>query len=428
MFLSKKRIITIISITGLLFTILLLIQFIWIKKSIEVNKREFADKMVIVRDRIYKTLRTHYPLVQADVPSKLPMSLFKGEDEAKPYETAVLQMLDTILKSQDIYLPCRVSGRLGENCYIHNFSSYATLHNIDLDRSDYKFCLCRGNHQPMLDVGISFPDASKNIVENTAWLIIPSFILIALLIGLFIFIITIMYRQKSLGELKNDFINNLTHEFNTPLFSIGLTSKLLLRANEINTSPKLKKYIELITTEKSRLQAQVDKMLQLTAIESGSLLMESQPVDMHKLLEKNIEGFTAAVEEKQGRIIYEPGAKKNIVLGDEVHLFNTISSLLDNAYKYSDKQPVIKIATHNSGNNLVILVQDNGIGISDDALKMIFDKFYREKRGNLHDVKGFGLGLSYVKKIVEMHGGTIRVNSRKDTGTVFIINLPFGSN
>jgi len=182
--------------------------------------------------------------------------------------------------------------------------------------------------------------------------------------------------------------------------------------------------MEVITTEKNRLQLQVDKMLQLTAIESGSLLMEKRTVDMHKVIEKNIAGFRGAIEEKEG-VMFHPEAKEHYVNGDEVHLFNTISSLLDNAYKYSDKKPEIKISTFNTSKDLVISVQDDGIGISDSSLQMIFDKFYREKHGNRHDVKGFGLGLSYVKKIVEMHEGSIKVKSRRGEGTIFFINLPY---
>ncbi|MEP6595427.1 MAG: HAMP domain-containing sensor histidine kinase [Ginsengibacter sp.] len=424
MFLSKKLIIAIISLTGILFAILVIIQFIWIKRSVEVSRRQFENKMEIVRDRIYKSYRTDKDFNVAIVPASLPQDLFKENNQTKQFDIAVLHLLDSVLKSQDIYLPCRVAGRVGKTCYIHNFITTAT-HNYNLDSSDYKICLCRTSYTPNLDIGFSFPEMNKYLVKDNSWLIIPSFLLILLLIALFIFIITIINKQKSLAELKNDFINNLTHEFNTPLFSIGLTSRLLMGAEEISSSGRLKKYMELITTEKNRLQMQVDKMLQLTAIESGSLLMEKNIVDMHKVIEKNIAGFCAAIEEKNGGISYHPEAREHYVSGDQVHLFNTISSLLDNAYKYSHKNPEIVISTFNTSKDLVISIQDNGIGISDTALQMIFDKFYREKQGDRHDVKGFGLGLSYVKKIVEMHKGSIKVKSKKGEGTVFIINLPY---
>ncbi len=199
-----------------------------------------------------------------------------------------------------------------------------------------------------LDLGISFPEIDKYLLKDNSWLIVPSFLLIILLIALFIFIINIINKQKSLAELKNDFINNLTHEFNTPLFSIGLTSKLLMSNEAIQSSERLKKYTELINEEKNKLQVQVDKMLQLTAIESGNVLMEKNAVDMHKIIEKNIAGFHAAIEEKGGRLQFHPGAAQHYVTGDEVHLNNVISSLLDNAYKYSDKAPEILITTSNT--------------------------------------------------------------------------------
>jgi two-component system phosphate regulon sensor histidine kinase PhoR len=275
-----------------------------------------------------------------------------------------------------------------------------------------------------LDIGVGFPEIDKYLLKDNSWLIVPSFLLIILLITLFIFIIQVINRQKTLAELKNDFINNLTHEFNTPLFSIGLTSKVLLDAKEISSSARLKKYIELITIEKNRLQIQVDKMLQLRAIESGSLLMEKNIVDIHKVIEKNIAGFSGAIENRKGSISYNPEALRHDVCGDDVHLFNAISCLLDNAFKYSEKEPRIIIRTSNTSKDITISIQDNGIGISETALKMVFDKFFREKQGNRHDVKGFGIGLSYVKKIVELHNGSIQVKSTKGEGSTFIMNLP----
>ena len=424
MLLSKKLIIAIVSLTGILFAVLLIIQFVWIKRSVDVSRQQFENKMDIVRDRIYKSFRADKNFYTIPVPSSLPQDLFRPNSTTKQFDSTVTHLLDSIFKSQDIYLSCKEAGRISKTCYIHNFTR-TTTHNYNLDSSDYKICLCRNSLTPTLDIGFSFPGINKYLVQDNSWLILPSFLLILLLIALFVFIITIINKQKSLAELKNDFINNLTHEFNTPLFSIGLTSKLLLGAEEINSSGRLKKYMELISTEKNRLQMQVDKMLQLTAIESGSLLMEKSFVDMHKVIEKNIAGFCALIEEKKGTITYHPEATKHYVSGDPLHLFNTISSLLDNAYKYSDKEPKIVISTFNTSKDLVISITDNGIGISDTALQMIFDKFYREKHGNRHDVKGFGLGLSYVKKILEMHKGSIKVKSKKGEGTIFIIYLPY---
>jgi len=423
MSLSKKTMILIVAFTALLFTILLSIQFIWIKKSFSVYNQQFSNKMLVVRDRIYKAVKKDTSITKFSLPGNPVVDLFKNNPDVKPLSIAIANMLDSVFKSQDIYAECQVAGRIGSDCYIHHFKNEMG-HNADLDKCDYKICLCNYERQPMLDIGFRFPNLKKYMVADTSWLIIPSFILIILLLGLFILIIAIINKQKTLAELKNDFINNLTHEFNTPIFSIGLTSKLLLQSGEISGSTRLKNYVELINTEKNRLQTQVEKMLQLTAIESGSVLMEKETVDIHLLLEKNIAAFTPLVDGKSGRLVYNPIATRHLVHGDAVHLFNTISNLLDNACKYSDKAPVIVVSTHDEGSNIVISVQDNGIGISDTAVKMIFDKFFRVKHGNRHDVKGFGLGLSYVKKIVEMHDGAIKVKSRPGEGTTFTITLP----
>ena len=265
------------------------------------------------------------------------------------------------------------------------------------------------------------------LVEDSSGLVVPSVILILLLTGLFAYIIYVINRQKSLAELKNDFINNLTHEFNTPLFSIGLTSNLLLRSDAIGQSGKLKGYVDVITTEKNRLLAQVDKILRLTAIESGSLILEKEVVNIHQLIEQNIASFATTMEEKGGQITFKAGAVNPFVQGDRVHLFNAFSNLLDNASKYSDKNPEIVVTSSTTGDELIINIADNGIGMDKREINMIFDKFYRVKHGDRHDVKGFGLGLSYVKKILELHHGSIEVKSRPGEGSVFIIHLP-GSN
>jgi signal transduction histidine kinase len=426
MVLSKKKIIAIISVTGVLFSILLIIQFIWIKRSVEVSRKQFDNKMDVIRFHVRQAFYADKNLNAMLKTDSYQHDLFNNNSRTNKIELPISYLLDSIFKSQGVYMPCKVAGRTGNRCYIHNFTA-GTVHNYNLDSSQYKICLCRTGH-PNLDLGISFPEMDKYLLKDNSWLIVPSFLLILLLIALFIFIINIINKQKSLAELKNDFINNLTHEFNTPLFSIGLTSKLLMSNEAIQSSERLKKYTELINGEKNKLQMQVDKMLQLTAIESGSVLMEKHAVDMHKVIEKNIDGFHAAIEEKGGRLQYHFDAAHHCVTGDEVHLNNVISNLLDNAYKYSDKAPEISITTFNTAKDLVISISDKGIGISDVAMKMIFDKFYREKRGDIHDVKGFGLGLSYVKKIIEMHEGSIKVKSRKNEGTVFIINLPYRSN
>jgi two-component system phosphate regulon sensor histidine kinase PhoR len=274
-----------------------------------------------------------------------------------------------------------------------------------------------------MDIG--FDLYSDNLLgSDSSGLILPSVILILLLIALFAYIIYGINRQKILAELKNDFINNLTHEFNTPLFSIGLTSTLLARADPVRQNEKLKGYVELITTEKNRLQTQVDRILRLTAVESVAGILEKERVDVQTLIERNLAGFSPVVAEKGGAISFHAGATQHFIQGDPVHLFNALNNLIDNAIKYSDKLPEIIVSTRNVDGKLEISVRDNGIGLSRGEIHMIFKKFYRVKQGDRHDVKGFGIGLSYVKKIVELHEGTIKVESNPGKGSEFVIQLP----
>lgn len=423
MFLSKKWIIIIISLTGIAFMILLIIQFAWIKTSIEVNRRHFTDRMMIVSNKVCEAFLADKPMHKSWLSAPLEaQDLFKGKSTTKAFETVIKHKLDSVLQAEQMPLSAEVSGRSGSSCYLMNFVPPA-LHNPGIDHSNYKLCLCNHKYQASLDIGFNLV-SNKMLVEDSSGLIIPSVILILLLIGLFAYIIFVINRQKSLAELKNDFINNLTHEFNTPLFSIGLTSNLLSRSEAIGQSDKLKGYVELITTEKNRLQTQVDKILRLTAIESGSLILEKEAVNIHQLLEQAVGSFATIIEEKCGTISFKAAAKTYFVHGDKVHLLNAFSNLLDNACKYSDKIPQIVVSSSNIGNELIITIADKGIGLSKGEITMIFDKFYRVKHGDRHDVKGFGLGLSYVRKIVELHNGSIEVNSKPGEGSVFMIHLP----
>jgi two-component system phosphate regulon sensor histidine kinase PhoR len=297
------------------------------------------------------------------------------------------------------------------------------LRSPKIDHSIYKICLCSNSYKGSLDIG--FDLFSENMqIQDTSGLILPSVLLILLLIALFAYIIYVVNRQKRLAELKNDFINNLTHEFNTPLFSIGLTSNLLYRSEPVQHSEKLKGYVELITTEKNRLQTQVDKILRLTAVESVSLIVEKVNVDIHELIRQNMAVFLPVVSERGGLISFHAGATRHTVLGDPVHLFNAISNLIDNAVKYSKEIPDVTIETSNEEQEIVIIVRDKGIGMNEPDLHLIFNKFYRVKQGDRHDVKGFGIGLSYVKKIVELHHGVIEAGSRLGEGSEFVIKLP----
>ena len=406
--------------------ILLIIQFGWIRRSIDINRRHFTDRMVVVTNNIRDAFQRDRSLQNKYLTGSFGRhDLFAGDVSMQILEGIVKQKLDSVLEVYKIPRSTSMTGRLDSSCYLMYYVP-PSLRSEKIDHSPYKICLCSNNYRGSLDIG--FELLSDNmLIRDTSGLIFPSLILILLLIALFTYIIYVVNRQKRLAELKNDFINNLTHEFNTPLFSIGLTSSLLARSESVQQSEKLKGYIELITTEKNRLQTQVDKILRLTTVESASLITEKADVDIHDIIRQNLAVFLPVVTEKEGLISFRAGAKYHIVSGDPVHLYNAISNLVDNAIKYSRDEPDVLIETSNTDREILISIRDKGIGMNDSDLRMIFNKFYRVKHGDRHDVKGFGIGLSYVKKIVELHGGSVEAKSIPGEGSVFNIHLPIKS-
>ena len=424
MFLSKKWILSIITLTGISFMILLIIQFGWIRKSIDINRRHFADRMVVVTNNIRDAFMQDKSLQNKYLTGSFGShDLFAGDVGMQRLEGIIKQKLDSVLDASKMPLSTSMSGRMDSSCYLMYYVPPA-LRSQKMDHSPYKICLCSNSYKASLDIGFDL-FSNNMMIRDGSGLILPSVMLILLLIALFTYIIYVVNRQKRLAELKNDFINNLTHEFNTPLFSIGLTTSLLSRSEPVQQSEKLKGYIELITTEKNRLQTQVDKILRLTAVESVSLITEKVDVDIHDLIRQNTAAFLPVANERGGSVLFNAGATHHVVSGDKVHLYNAISNLIDNAIKYSKDKPDVNIETHNTQQEIVISIRDKGIGMHESDLQMIYHKFYRVKQGDRHDVKGFGIGLSYVKKIVELHNGSIEAKSRAGEGSVFSIHLPF---
>jgi two-component system phosphate regulon sensor histidine kinase PhoR len=245
-----------------------------------------------------------------------------------------------------------------------------------------------------------------------------------LIIFCFAYTVLTVFRQKKLSDMKTDFINNMTHEFKTPVSTILLASEALKDPEIIKDPPRLSRLSGIIYDENNRIGSQVERVLQLAAMEKGDFKLNVNEINLHELIKKVIESISIQVENKKGKITYEPDLSKIMIEGDVLHLSNVLYNLLDNANKYCSVEPDIRISTNNTREGVTIIVEDNGIGMNKEQLSKIFEKFYRVPTGNLHNVKGFGLGLSYVKTIVEMHGGTIKVKSEKNKGSRFEIHLP----
>ena len=278
-------------------------------------------------------------------------------------------------------------------------------------------------------VNVHFPELNKYIFSSVKFMY-PSLIFTLVLLVTFIFTIYIIFRQKKLTEIKNDFINNMTHEFKTPISTISLAAQML-QDPSVGKSPAMFQHISgVINDETKRLRFQVEKVLQMSMFDRQKAVLKKKDMDANKMIEGVVNTFTLKVEKYNGTITTDLAAENPYVFVDEMHFTNVIFNLLDNAVKYRnpDRDLALTVRTWNESNKLFISIQDNGIGIKKENLKKIFDKFYRVHTGNLHDVKGFGLGLAYVHKIIRDHDGNIRAESEYGVGTKFIITIPLLKN
>ncbi|MBN1820152.1 MAG: HAMP domain-containing histidine kinase [Prolixibacteraceae bacterium] len=275
---------------------------------------------------------------------------------------------------------------------------------------------------------VYFPKKSGYILRDTGLTVIPLVILTGLLIAIFTYTILIILRQKKLSIIKNDFINNMTHELKTPISTISLASQMLEDGSITNTPKTIEHISRVINQESKRLSFQVEKVLQMAVFNEGRLKLKFKPLDMNSLIENVISNFELKVQNKNGELLSNLEAEFSEIKGDEVHITNVIFNLLDNAVKYSNGTPRIEISTKNKKDFIVVSVRDNGVGIAKEHLSQIFERFYRVPTGNVHNVKGFGLGLSYVKKIADVHNAEIKVDSTLNKGTVFSIYFPLNKN
>lgn len=268
-----------------------------------------------------------------------------------------------------------------------------------------------------------FEDAHSTFRSLPA-IVSTSIVLTLFIIGIFILTIFIIFKQKRLSEIKNDFINNMTHELKTPISTISLASQMLIDKSLPDNEKNYEQISGIISNESKRLGFHVEKVLQMAIVDKGGLTLNYKPINVHDIINKILVNMNLKLRDKKGTLQSSLMANKDQVYADELHLSNVFSNLLDNAMKYSKEEPVIEINTKNQNGHIVVCIKDNGIGIKKENHKKIFEKFYRVPTGNVHDVKGFGLGLSYVKKIVEQHKGQIMVRSESGKGSDFEVYIP----
>jgi two-component system phosphate regulon sensor histidine kinase PhoR len=415
--------------------------------------QQHSELRIISGDSIL-TIEQGPGLVQVDTSPVGDLQIYKPPDFRKRLEKQMAEnrlFIDRIMErmiSPDAPIEKRVDPKQLDQVIRRHFLNSG----IDLD---YEFAILRGNKdyaykssnyyyddemEPFLTalfpndffsrtgyLSLYFPRKTSFLLKSLGFMGISSIILTLVIILSFSLTIFIIFRQKRLSEIKNDFVSNMTHELKTPISTISLASQMLNDETIPTESKNYGNISRIIKDESKRLGYQVEKVLQMAIFDQGRIKLKKKKADINELIHNVITNFTLQIENKNGAIDEDYRADQSVIHVDNVHFTNMISNLVDNAIKYSNDKPAISVSTLNQNEKLIILVKDKGIGIKKEDQRRIFEKFYRVPTGNIHNVKGFGLGLSYVKKIVEEHHGSISLKSEPGIGTEFKISFPLDS-
>lgn len=335
--------------------------------------------------------------------------------------------VDSLIKEEFKAVGLNTPYEFGLYDFINNklFVNHPTIYTQDLMKTPFRVRLFPNDifYRPDY-LMVYFPQQDRYIFNNL-WLMLSTSIFFTLIIILtFYSTITTIIRQKKLSEVKNDFISNMTHELKTPIATISLACQALSDPDVNRNEDTAKRYTRMINDENKRLGQLVENVLQSAMYDQADFEFRPEQVDMHEIIQKVSKSMQMLVGQKKGKIVLNLEAKDPVIEADKTHIINMVNNLVDNAIKYTPELPEIKISTQVKGGIFSLSVEDNGSGISRDHQKRIFEKLYRVPTGNIHNVKGFGLGLSYVKAIVEKHHGTIRLESEKNVGSIFTVNLP----
>jgi len=421
----KKKAITLIIIlaaissVGIVFT-----QLYWVRKAFELKEEQFDNSVRIAMKSVLNQLldykndsvfREHIAEVRCRKP-KLDVT-----DIIEP------KLLDSLMQEE--------LGSMVINRNYH-YALYNKRNNrfiggkyegaeVELMNTKFQFSVASLYKPGDYYLAIYFPGNTYHVLQQMEiWLVLSILFVIVLIVNS-AFVIFNIIRHKKLLEIKNDFINNMTHEFKTPIAISSLAAEMLLRPEIENEPMKIKKYANVILDENHRLQSQVEQILQLAALEIGSLRYRSFKVDVHQLIKNVLDSFEIRIKETNIDMKVKLDAKDHFILGDKEHLQNVFYNLVDNAIKYTTKDPRINIKSWNVNDGIMIRVEDNGIGIRKEHQKEIFKNLYRVPTGNIHEARGFGLGLYYVKMVIDHHNGRIGLNSQPRTGSSFNVFLPF---
>lgn len=450
---------------------LAVIQFAWIRWQVDLNEKAFEDKVTMVLNQVKHLVEEDFKKKEESTdqftlksPSRKPIVDKILNPENDDFRTRQLRKefsstsfflspqdkLEIIDKEKlDKYIKDELKNQgiaidfdygifsnetesfliVNGNFYVGEIGGSSNIElnseNKSLYNSNYDISLFNTDSMSPGSLKIFFSNKTGYLWSKVWLSLLSSILFTSLIILCFAYVVWVIFKQKKVSEMKTDFINNMTHEFKTPIATISLATDSITSEKIIHNEDKIRRFAGIIQQENKRMLNQVEKVLQMATIDKEDFKLRLGPIDLHELIDQAARNMRLKVDQREGSLTTNLVAEKYIVEADQNHISNILHNLLDNAEKYSPERPEISISTKNAKDGIEITITDKGLGMSKDALKNIFDKFYRVHTGNRHDVKGFGLGLSYVKALVTAHKGTISVSSEPGKGSSFKLSLPF---
>jgi two-component system phosphate regulon sensor histidine kinase PhoR len=419
---NKKRILWIIGACILALIGLVSLQIAWVKNAIDLRTSQLNHRIRLASyDVIYKikqdssTRKNIVATLQANAGKKLVVQLNEADKNK----------LQNILENEFRYH--QLQGlKYSFEIIDKKYNGYSKSCKSDFKtNTEHAWCLDRLFKPEKVELRLSFLNSDEYVYAKMNGMMFSSAGLVLLVIFCFILTIQTIFKQKKLSDMTTDFINNMTHELKTPISTISLASNMLKKPLILDKRDKIVHFASIISEENQKLQNQVEQVLHLAKLERGDFKLQKIQADIHEVIQRAIDSIDLQVNTRGGKIKCYMNAIQTNLMADVTHLTNVVSNLLDNANKYSPEKPEITITTYNREDGVVLTVEDKGIGMSKDKQKYIFEKFYRVTNGNVHDVKGFGIGLAYVKLMIDAHKGHIQLQSELGKGSRFEVFLPF---
>lgn len=422
---DKKRLKLLIVISALTLVGIMAIQLYGIRNAAMFQKEQFSNSVQVG----LKTIANQLIEMQVDTNATILRScMFAQEFERQDILPLLMSpKLDKMIEVEFRLLKINLDYEYGvysTPANVFKRTTNDTVNGLLLTSPHFVSFSCLYDDEGY-NLAVYFPNQQSVVLQSVIPWAAMLFVLILVLVMAFYQIIRMFISEKKLSDMKTDFVNNMTHELKTPIASLSLAADILMNP-EVNSQPcQVQRYARIIHDENNRLKSRVEQVLHLTLVEKGEFTMKMKQVDVHRAIDESIQPYKLLIRQQKGKVNKNFNASKSIILADPDHIENVISNLIDNAVKYSIGSPEITLETLNSEHGISIVVKDNGIGISSEHQKDIFRRFYRVSTGDLHDAKGFGLGLYYVKTVVEAHHGTISVKSQPGKGSRFEVFLPF---